>query len=181
MRRIVNSTFVSLDGVINHMDRWHSDFVDAELQALALDQLRKADAMLMGRNTYEGYAAVWPKTDGEYAQGINSITKYVASTTVTAPLWANTKVLSGDLVDEVRQLKDAPGKDILMHGYGPVAKLLMQHGLLDQLFLWVHPVLAGVGTANDLLLGEGVNVRLTLSDVQRLASGVVTLSYYTAS
>ena len=59
MRRIVNSTFVSLDGVINHMDRWHSEFVDDELQALALDQLRDADAMLMGRHTYEGYAAVW--------------------------------------------------------------------------------------------------------------------------
>ena len=177
MRRIVNSTFVSLDGVINHMDRWHADFVDEELQALALEQLRGADAMLMGRRTYEGYAAVWPNVGSEYADAINAITKYLVSASVTNPEWANTKVLKGELIEEVSKLKETPGKDILMHGYGPVAKTLVRHGLLDRLFLWVHPVLAGVGTADDLLLAEGVNVRLTLSDVQRLASGVVTLSY----
>jgi dihydrofolate reductase len=177
MRRIVNSTFVSLDGVINHQDRWHADFVDDELQAMALDQLLQADAMLMGRHTYEGYAAVWPEIDSQYAGRINAITKYLVSRTVTEPQWANTTVIAGDLVDEVRILKSSPGKDILMHGYGPVAKTLMRHGLLDRVFLWVHPVLAGVGTADDLLLAEGVNLRLTLSDVHRLASGVVTLSY----
>jgi len=67
--------------------------------------------------------------------------------------------------------------NILMHGYGPVAKTLMRHGLLDQLFLWVHPMLAGVGASDDLLLSEGLNQRLTLLDIQRLASGVVILNY----
>jgi dihydrofolate reductase len=177
MRRIVNSTFISLDGVMNHMERWHDGFVDDELQAIALDQLRGADAMMMGRHTYEAYAAAWPKSNGEYADTINAITKYLVSSTVTDPQWQNTTLLRGDLLEEARRLKDAPGQNILMHGYGPVASTLMRHGLLDQLFLWIHPVLAGVGTADDLLLADGVNVRLTLSDVQRLASGIVTLSY----
>lgn len=181
MRRIVNSTFVSLDGVINHMERWHFAFVDDELGELALDQLRNADAMLMGRKTYEVYADAWPANEGAYADGINAITKYVASTTLRNPAWQNTTVLDGELIDEVRTLKEARGKDILMHGYGPVAKTLMHHGLLDQLFLWVHPVLAGVGTADDLLLAEGVNVRLSLSDVRKLDSGIVTLAYAASS
>lgn len=181
MRRIVNSTFVSLDGIINHMDRWHFDFIDDEQQALALEQLRGADALLMGRKTYEVYATAWPGREGEYPDAMNAVSKYVASTTLTDPAWENTTVLGRDLLEEVRKLKEAPGKDILMHGYGPVAKTLMQHGLVDQLFLWVHPVLAGVGTADDLLLADGVNVRLVLSDVRRLASGVVTLSYDAAS
>jgi dihydrofolate reductase len=177
MRRIVNSTFVSLDGVINHMERWHFDFIDEELDAIALAQLHAADAMLMGRTTYEIYAGAWPGRDGEYADGINAIAKHVVSTTLTNPEWANTTVLGGDLVESVRALKEAPGKDILMHGYGPVAKTLMAHGLIDELFLWVHPVLAGVGGPDDLLLADGVNVGLSLVEARPLASGIVTLAY----
>jgi dihydrofolate reductase len=177
MGTIVNSTFVSLDGVINHMDRWHFDFIDAETDAFALQQLRDSDAMLMGRHTYDVYAGAWPGRDGDYADLINAMTKYVASNTLKTAEWTNTTVLDGDLVDAVTKLKQEPGQNILMHGYGPVAKTLMRHGLLDQLFLWVHPMLAGIGASDDLLLSQGLNTRLTLLDVQRLASGVVILSY----
>lgn len=179
MGKIVNSTFVSLDGVTNHLDRWHFDYVDAESDAFALEQLRASDAVLMGRHTYDVYAGVWPGRDGEYADRINAMTKYVASTTLTTADWANTTILDGDLVDAVTRLKAASGRDILMHGYGPVAKSLVGHGLLDELHLWVHPHLAGVGGPDDLLLGEGLNVRLTLLDIRRLTSGVVILSYTT--
>ena len=179
MGKIVNSTFVSLDGVINHMDRWHFDFVDDESNAIALQQLRESDAMLMGRYTYDVYAGTWPDRDGDYADRINTMPKYVASNTLKTASWANTTILAGDWIEAVTRLKQDPDLDLLMHGYGPVAKTLMRHGLLDQLFLWVHPMLAGVGASDDLLLSEGLNQRLTLLDVHRLASGVVLLSYQT--
>ena len=177
MGRIVSSTFVSLDGVINHMDRWHFDFIDAESDAITLRQLRDSQAMLMGRHTYEIYAQAWPGRDGEYADRINATAKYVASSTLQNPAWANTTVLDGDLAESVTRLKQDPELNLLMHGYGPVAKTLLRHGLLDELILWVHPMLAGVGTTQDMIFTEELNTRLTLLDVQRLDSGVVLLSY----
>jgi dihydrofolate reductase len=176
MGKVVNSTFVSLDGVINHMDRWHFDFIDGESDSLALKQLLDSDALLMGRRTYDTYASAWPGRDGEYADQINAVPKYVASTTLRAPEWTNTSVLDGDLVAAVTALKDA-GRNILMHGYGPVAKTLVRHGLLDELVLWVHPVMAGAGTYSDMLFSDGLNTRLTLLDAKTLASGVVILRY----
>jgi dihydrofolate reductase len=119
----------------------------------------------------------WPGRDGEHAGRINKMSKYVASTTLPAADWANTTVLTGDLVEAVAALKEASERNILMHGYGPVAKTLMRHHLLDELVLWVHPMLAGVGAPGDLLLTEGLNARLKLLDVRTLASGVVILSY----
>ena len=181
MGKIVDSTFISLDGVINHMDRWHFDFVDDESDAVALQQLRDSDALLMGRRTYDVYAEVWPDRDGDYADRINAVTKYVASSTLQAPKWANTTVLNGDLAEAVTRLKQATERTILMHGYGPVAKTLVRHGLLDELVLWVHPVLAGVGTPSDMLISDGLNARLTLADVKTLSSGVVILSYRPSS
>jgi dihydrofolate reductase len=175
--KIINSTFVSLDGVINHMDKWHFDFIDTESDAFALQQLQASHALLMGRHTYDIYAGVWPGRDGDYADRINALTKYVASATLQEPTWANTTVLDGDLVEAVTKLKETPAQNILMHGYGPVAKTLVRQGLLDELHLWVHPQLAGVGGPGDLLLSDGLNTRLTLLDVRRLASGVVILSY----
>lgn len=177
MGKIVNSTFVSLDGVINHMDRWHFDFIDAESEAFALQQLQDSGALLMGRQTYEVYAAAWPGREGDFADRINTMTKLVASTTLQAPEWANTTVLDGALVEAVTKLRQDHDLDILMHGYGPVAKTLMRHGLLDELYLWVHPMLAGIGAPSDMLISEGLNIRLALLDVRRLTSGVVILSY----
>jgi dihydrofolate reductase len=177
MRRIVNSTFVSLDGVINHMDRWHFDYIDDELEALALDQFRDSDAMLLGRHTYDAYASAWPGRDGELADRINAMAKYLASTTMQTAEWTNTTIIRGDVVEEVTKLKTADGKNILMNGYGPIAKTLMRNGLLDQLCLWVHPVLAGVGTIDDMIWGQDVHARLALEGVKTLASGVVVLTY----
>ena len=177
MGKIVNSTFVSLDGVINHMERWHFDYVDAETDALALQQLRDSDALLMGRHTYDVYAGVWPGRDGDYADRINAMTKYVASTTLRSADWESTTILEGDLVEAVTKLKEDPGQDILMHGYGPVAKSLVRHGLLDELVLWVHPVLAGIGAADDLVLSQDLTAKLRLLEARPLTSGVVVLSY----
>jgi dihydrofolate reductase len=181
MAKIVNSTFISLDGVINHMDKWHFAFVDDESNAIALEQLRAASGgLLMGRKTYEVYASVWPGRDDEYADVINAAPKWVASTTLTDPKWANTTVIAGDVVNEVARLK-ASGGELLMHGYGPVAQELTRHGLLDEIHLWIHPMLAGVGGIEDAMLAEGLNRPLKLRDVTQLASGVVLVSYNTAA
>ncbi|WP_425562227.1 dihydrofolate reductase family protein [Leifsonia kafniensis] len=159
------------------MDKWHFAFIDAETNAFALEQLQASTALLMGRHTYEVHADTWPGRVGDYADRINTMSKYVASTTLRTAEWANTTILDGDLVEAVTTLKQTPGEDILMHGYGPVAKTLLAHGLLDELHLWVHPQLAGIGGPGDLLLGESLNTRFTLLDVRRLTSGVVILSY----
>jgi dihydrofolate reductase len=176
MRPVINSTFVSLDGVINHMEAWHFDYVE-QAPTLALEQLNASDAMLMGRKTYDIYAAAWPTRHDEYSDRINAIAKYVVSGTLQAPEWNNTTVLAGDLVDEVRALKATDGRAILMHGFGPVAKTLLREGLLDELHLWYHPVLAGVGEGEDLLFEPGLNVHLDYAGARELETGVVVLSY----
>jgi dihydrofolate reductase len=174
MPRIVNSTFISLDGIVNHMDRWHFDFIDDESNAVALEQLAAADGLLLGRKTYEIYASAWPTRDGELAKRINVLPKYVASTTLTNPDWENSTVLDGDLITAVTRLDGT----ILMHGYGPVARTLLAHNLLDELHLWVHPVLAGVGEPNDMLFQTGQHARLHLAGTHVFQSGIVMLSYH---
>jgi dihydrofolate reductase len=181
MGRIVNSTFVSIDGVINHMEVWHFAYIDDESQQIALEQLQASEAMLMGRNTYDVYASSWSKRDGVFADNINSMPKYVASTTLDKADWNNTTVIRGDLVAEVAKLKQQRDGDILMHGFGPVAHTLITNGLLDILHLWVHPHFAGVGGPGDMLLGEGTNTRLGLIGTRILRSGVVMLSYQALS
>ena len=120
--------------------------------------------------------------------------KYVASTTLEKADWTNSTVIDGDLVEEVTKIKELPGRDILMFGFGPVARTLLQHGLLDEIRLWVHPVLVGAGSPSDLLFREGNTSRMTpvdtrtlgsggpdsrmkLVDNKTLASGIVILSY----
>ena len=176
MGKISTSTFVSLDGVVNHMERWHFDYMDAESDALAMEQIEDATALLMGRATYEVYESVWPTRDGEYADAINAIPKYVASTTLTDPTWNNTTVLEGELVEAVAKLRDRD-ESILMHGYGPVAKTLLAADLLTEMHVWVHPQLAGVGAQGDLLLHQGLNKKLELAGTRTFDSGVVVLSF----
>jgi dihydrofolate reductase len=177
MRSIHCQSFVSLDGVINHMERWHFDYIDAEADAITLDQIISSDALLMGRRTYEVYAGVWPGREGAYPDRVNSILKYVVSSALVKPAWNNTRVIADDPVGAVRALKQQDGGRILMHGYGTLAKTLMAEGLLDELQLWVHPVLAGVGAGDDLLLQPGLNRVLRLADTTTLGSGVVISTY----
>lgn len=176
MGRVINSTFVSLDGVVNHMDKWHFDYVDDETGAIAMEQLTAAESLLMGRNTYEIYESAWTTRDSELAERINAMRKYVASTTMDSASWNNTTVIGSDLVDQVAKLREQPG-DILMHGYGPVAKTLLANGLLDELYLWVHPHLAGAGSTADMIWADGINLPLRLLDTRTLKSGLVNLSY----
>jgi len=177
MQPIINSTFVSLDGVINHMDRWHFEYADDESGAIALEQLNAADTLLMDRNTYETYAGVWPDRHDALSDRINTMPKLVASTTLTNPTWNNTTVLSGELVRAVRDLKQHNSGPILMHGFGPIAKTLRREDLLDEIHLWYSPAFAGLGGPDDVLLTPGLNHHLTHTATRTLGSGVVMLSY----
>ena len=113
----------------------------------------------MGRRTYEAFAAVWPtmKDDAGFADKMNSMPKHVASRTLKETTW-NATVIQGDLAEAVDRLKRAPGKDILQYGYGPVTGTLIEHGLLDELRLWLHPILVGRGAGGrpaDRAAGDG--------------------------
>jgi dihydrofolate reductase len=178
MRRLINSTNVSLDGLIDKMELWHFDYIDDEMEAIVAEDLSGCDALLLGRMTYEGFASAWPDRAGDpVADKFNAMAKYVASTTLTAPAWNNTTVIEGDLVEAVRALKREPGDDIISYGFGPVARTLLEHGLLDVLKIWVHPVVVGTGNPADLLFGEGATTKLELVEATPLGSGVVVLSY----
>jgi dihydrofolate reductase len=180
MRRVISSTFASLDGVINHMEAWHFAYMDDEATKIATEQLLSSDALLIGRHSYDVYAQAWPGRDGDYADKINSMRKYVASTTLDQAAWANTEIISDDLAGTVERLRQGPGGDILMHGFGPVARTLLAAGLLDELHVWVHPAFAGVGGPGDMLFSEGTSGRLGLLQTRTLASGVVILTYQVA-
>jgi dihydrofolate reductase len=174
MRRIVNSTYVTLDGVTSDPQDWSLDYFDADAAAYGLAKLRASDALLMGRLTYEGFASAWPERSGdEFSDRMNAMAKHVASTTLTAPSWNNTHLIRGDLVEAVRALREEDGGDVLMYGYGPVAQQLVGHGLLDELHLWVHPLLHGGGTSS--VFAPGVTGRFGRVVTRTFASGVVVL------
>lgn len=179
MRKIINSTYISLDGVIQDPQDWPSlgSGEDAGV-AIQTELLNACDAMLMGRRTYEGFAAVWPTRSGDpYSDRINRIDKYVFSSTLRDPEWSNTTVLGGDVAAEARRLKEQPGQDIVQYGFGEVSYALMDAGLLDELRLWVHPFFVRRGGPDALLFREGPPAQLRLADVRTLADGVVVLFY----
>lgn len=181
MGKIVTSTYVTLDGVMEDPQNWSFDYFDEAAGAFALDALRKADALLMGRRTYDGFAEAWPERSGdEFSDKINTMPKYVASTTLSDPAWANTTVLGNDVAADVTALKARYDGDILMYGHGPVARLLLEHGLLDEMHVWIHPVLWGTAAPEDLLFRPSAEARLALSGTTVFDSGVVVLSYVPA-
>jgi dihydrofolate reductase len=177
VRKIIESTLVSLDGVIGTPHLWAGDYFDKEAQQQALDQLLASDAMLMGRRTYETFAALWPGQAGDYADQINSIRKYVFSSTLEKADWNNSEIIRGDVAAEVTKLKQQDGQDLVIYGHGPLGQMLLEHHLLDELRLAVHPLLVGRGTP---LFREGDKTTLNLMAAKTLATGVVVLSYQPA-
>jgi dihydrofolate reductase len=180
MRKLINSTYISLDGVIEGPHLWPSRGRPSDERAdqIQSDLILSCDALLMGRHTYDGFAPVWPTRSGDpVSDQFNAMAKYVVSTTLTNPEWNNTQVIDGDVPAEITRLKQAPGKDIVQYGYGAVSRLLLEHGLLDELRLWVHPLIVGAGSPSDLLFGATPAVGFTLTDATTLSDGIVILSY----
>lgn len=179
MRKIVNSTYITLDGVIEAPQDWPAtEGDDGRAYAIQRDLLFACDTVLMGRRTYEGFAPVWASRSGdEYSDRINAMEKVVVSSTLTDPEWANTRVVSGDPIPQLRRLKEAPGLDIVQYGFGQLSYALLEHGLLDELRLWVHPFFVGKGGPEHLLYRDSSGARLTLTDTTVLGSGIVVLTY----
>jgi len=179
VRPIINSTYVTLDGVIQNPQDWPSlgSFSDAGNRVQS-ELLERCDAVLMGRHTYDGFAPVWSARSGDpFSDRMNALPKYVASATLTDPKWHNTTVIDHDPIDAIRDLKQQPGADILQYGFGRLSHALMATGLLDELRLWVHPFFVGTGTSDELLYRPGSTGRFTLTDATTLDDGVVILTY----
>jgi dihydrofolate reductase len=179
MRRIINSTYISLDGVIQDPQDWPSSTVgDDRGGVIQTDLLLSCDTQIMGRKTYEGFAAVWPGRSGDpYSDHINAMRKLVFSSQVTDPQWHNTTVVGEEPVAAIRRLKEEPGADIVHYGFGHLAHALMAAGLLDELRLWVHPFFVGRGGPEDLIYRDAPLTRFELADTVALNSGIVVLTY----
>jgi dihydrofolate reductase len=155
---------------------WTAPYWNDELQKMQYDQLFASDALLLGRLTYEAFAASWPSIDDEegFADRMNGLPKYVASTKLEEPLEWNATLLDGNVVEGVSKLKREPGKDILIYGSGELVRTLLAHDLIDELRLMIHPVFLGSGKR---LLDDVGRSALILADNRATERGVVTLTY----
>jgi dihydrofolate reductase len=174
MRKLIESTLVSLDGVTGAPEKWAN--FDAEDTALALEQLRTYDAFIMGRITYENFFATWGHTTGDpYIDLISATPKYVASRSLTHTEW-NAALLGPDPSSAIAQLKTQPGKDLIKYGTSRFDDTLVRDHLIDEFRLWIRPVVAGPGQR----LFEHVDtsgLHLTLTGERRLDNGSVILTY----
>jgi dihydrofolate reductase len=188
MGRIVVTEYISVDGVVEApsgteaFERvgWTDDFSRGpEGNQFKVDETMAADAQLLGRVTYEQFAAVWPHVEGEFGDYFNSMPKYVVSSTLENPEWDNTTVLAGDLVEAVRELKQRYQRDIVVHGSPQLAQALIEHDLVDVLHLLVYPVIVGAGKR--LFDSTSETKRLRLAATQTFGDGVHLLVYERAT
>ena len=187
MRELIASEFVTLDGVMeapggepsHPHSGWVFDFMSKEQEQYKLQETLDAEALLLGRNTYEGFAAAWPERDGEFADKMNAMPKYVVSSTLQDPEWQNSTVLSRDAAAAVTELKSGDGGPILLAGSGTLLHELTRHGLVDEYRLMVFPVLLGSGL-RWYAESEDKTV-LKLADTRSFGSGVVVQTYHPAA
>jgi dihydrofolate reductase len=175
VRKIIVSTYVSLDGVIEAPEKWSLKFWNDEHAKYAHDQLFASDALLMGRKVYKDFAASWPSRRNEFADRMNGLPKHVVSTTLEEAEWNNSTIIKENVAEEVSRLKEQPGQDILMYGSADLMHTLMEHDLIDEYRIWVHPVVLGSGKR--LFRDESETKILRLVDTTTFSSGVVLLSY----
>ena len=175
MRKVNAWLFVTLDSVIEAPERWV--IADDDMFGAIEADYAKSDTLLLGRRTYETFAASWPERGSEVpnADWMNSTRKYVASTTIESPEWNNSTVIEGDVAEAVARLKQEDGKDIMVNGSGALVRTLMRDHLLDELRLFVHPVVLGSGRR--LFDDESDPVELALVDSHAYENGVISLTY----
>ena len=191
MTRLLVTTFLSLDGVMQapggpDEDRsggfdqggWLVRFADEDMMRLVVEWIARADGFLLGRKTYEIFAAHWPRVtdpDDPVARALNTLPKYVASRTLDKVEWNNSTLLRGDVVEEIRKLKNRPGREIQVHGSGGLAQTLIENDLVDEYRLWFFPVILGHGKR---LFGEGaVPATVKLVDTKMTSTGVAIHTY----
>ena len=184
-RKLVLSCYTSLDGVVQDpvgmensgLGNWTGPFSRGpEGDRIMHEELAAADIVLLGRTTYEGFAAVWPSVDDPagFARKMNSMRKYVASKTMKQAEWTNTSVLSGDVASAVRELKSERGGDILIYGSAGLVHTLMPHGVIDEVRMMIYPIVLGRGTR---LFPADYASTLELKQIRSLGSGIVHAEY----
>ena len=184
MGRIVVTEFVSLDGVMEapgggesfRHGGWTFEINRGdEGDKFKLDEALSAEALLLGRVTYEGFAEAWPSREGEFADKFNTMPKYFVSSTLEKPEWNNSTVLKGDLAEEVAKLKQEQDGDIVVHGSAKLVQALVEHDLVDEFRLMVFPVVLGSGKR---LFGDTSDKKpLRLVDSKVVGEGVAILVY----
>jgi dihydrofolate reductase len=182
MRKIIVEAEVSVDGAMGgeNMEFWKqtSPFHSADVQEYLSELLFMPDALLMGQKTYESFAKVWPARQGKDADRINSMPKYVASRTLKEPLQWNARLIKGDVAEEIRKLKQEPGKGLVQYGVGELTHTMLKYDLVDELRVLVYPFAFGEGPR--IFEHMGVNT-LKLLDTKTFSTGVVALIYQPAN
>jgi dihydrofolate reductase len=174
VRNIVVTEFMSLDGVMEEQG-WTFEYWNDEIAKFKGEESTASDALLLGRVTYQGFAAAWPQSNDEGADYFNSVRKYVVSETLEEPLeWTNSRLIKDDVVEQITDLKQQDGKDITVHGSATLVQTLMQHELVDRYRLLVYPLVVGKGKR---LFDEDTPATLKLLESQSFSSGVVALIY----
>jgi dihydrofolate reductase len=182
MRKIVAGLFLSLDGVYEAPGEWHFPYFNDEMGAAVDEQMKAADAMLLGRVTYQEFASFWPQQssdDVDIADYMNTTPKLVVSNTLDTLEWQNSTLISGNVNEELNRLKQQRGKNIAITGSGTLVRTLLRDGLLDELRLLVHPIVAGSGKR---LFPDGIGQQpLELVDAKTFSTGVLYLTYQPAA
>lgn len=173
MRRLVVTEFLSLDGVMEN-PAWTFPYWNDEIAKFKGEETDASDALLLGRVTYQGFAAAWPQSEDEGALYFNSVCKYVVSTTLNSVAWNNSVLLNGKIADEIVRLKQEEGRDITVHGSATLVQALMQHDLVDSYRFLVYPVVLGEGKR---LFKDGIAAKLELVETRSFSSGVAALIY----
>ena len=182
MRKIIAGLFTSLDGVVEAPETWTGPYFNDQVGQAVGTLMAANDAMLLGRVTYEGFAAAFGGQSGGMADQMNNTPKYVVSSTLASADWANSTLISGsggDIAGQIGELKQQPGQNIGMSGSSTLVSWLLRHGLLDQLDLLVFPVV--IGSGKRLFSEPDGQVPLTLTSSQAFSTGVVHLTYEPAS
>ncbi len=177
MSRLVATEYVTLDGVMEEPGTWSFQFWSDESARFKFDELFASDALLLGRVTYQGFASAWPsmKDDAGFADRMNSLPKYVVSTTLKEAEWNNSTIIEGNVAEEISKLKQQPGQDILLSGSADLMHTLMLHNLIDEYRLMLHPVVVRKGKR---LFKDGIeSTVLKLVDTKPFSSGIVILTY----
>ncbi|TCO62384.1 dihydrofolate reductase family protein [Actinocrispum wychmicini] len=177
--KLVATEYVSLDGFMDEPGHWSIPFFSPEAGEFKFTELRAADALLLGRKTYEGFAKAWPTmTDtGEFGEKMNGMPKYVASRTLSELTW-NATLIEGDVPEAVAKLKEQPGGDLLLAGSCQILDLLAGHDLIDEYRLMVHPIVLGDGKLR--AFGSTPRKTLKLVKSETFSSGIVLNTYHRA-
>ena len=175
MRKVIVSNNVTLDGKVDEPRGWALPGDDREFVKYQTELLSHSDGLLLGRGTYEFFAGVWPSRSGEFPDRMNSIAKYIASTTLKDLEWENSHLIEGNVPEAVANLKQQPGQDLVIYGSNDLMHSLLEHDLIDEYRLWLYPVVLGKGRS---LFKDGVGrMALDLVDTTVIPPGVAILRY----